>query len=218
MIDNHNQMISCANNIIICCIRITQKKDSISDRFRDHGMHRNQDPILLKTQIPKNTLGMTQINKYWYYEIEIGFNINNLPKNNRSNSNLYGDNGYLVENMYGIWSLLYELYMHKNLYMEFTGTSNNPSISCNELILECSRQTSINEYGTVFANIVNNNKYEILSIGYNISDNNIFIHYISWTGSILILSILLLCIGALIFVSKSNTTKKIILFLHNIIL
>eukprot|EP01084_Bolivina_argentea_P183064 315954_1 len=217
MIDNHNQMISCAGNIIICCIRIMQKKDSINNSFREHGMHSTYTQYYQRTKIQKNTLGMTEINKYWYYKTEIGININNLPKNNRSNSNLYGDNGYLVENMYGIWSLLYAVYMH-NLYMEITEKSNNRLISCNELILECSRQTSINEYGTVFANIVNNNKYEILSIGYNISDNNIFIHYISWTGSILILSILLLCIGALIFVSKSNTTKKIILFLHNIIL
>eukprot|EP01084_Bolivina_argentea_P296113 509941_1 len=102
MIDNLNKMISCASNIIICCIIIMQKKDSISDRFREHGMHSNQHPILLKTQIQKNTLGMAQINKYWYYELEIGININNHPKNQKQNSNLYGDNGDLVKNMYGI--------------------------------------------------------------------------------------------------------------------
>ncbi len=52
MIDNHNKMISCASNIIICCIRIMQKKDSIGDSFREHGMHSNQ-PNIIKDKNPK---------------------------------------------------------------------------------------------------------------------------------------------------------------------
>ncbi len=59
-------------------------------------------PILLNTEINKNTLGLTKLNNYWYYKIEIDYNIHNHPKNNKSNSNLYGDNGDLVKNMYGI--------------------------------------------------------------------------------------------------------------------
>eukprot|EP01084_Bolivina_argentea_P296114 509942_1 len=102
MIDNLNKMISCASNIIICCIIIMQKKESISNSFREHGMHSNQYRILLKTETQKDTLGLTQMDKYWYHEIVIGININNHPKNQKQNSNLYGDNGDLVKNMYGI--------------------------------------------------------------------------------------------------------------------
>eukprot|EP01084_Bolivina_argentea_P296116 509944_1 len=118
MIDNLNKMISCASNIIICCIIIMQKKESISNSFREHGMHSNQYRILLKTETQKDTLGLTQINKYWYHGIVIGMDINNHPKNKTSNSNLYGDIHDLMKKMYGIWSSLYALYMD-NLCMEF---------------------------------------------------------------------------------------------------
>ncbi len=71
----------------------------------------------------------------------IGIGINNHPKNKRSNSNLYGDNGDLVKNMYGIWSLLYALYLD-NLCMKFIGQYLN--FICELYVFLCANQCYLN--------------------------------------------------------------------------